>query len=199
MPISRTIREQVTCQLRDEVIAGAIAPGAVLRENDLATRFGVSRGPIRDAFLQLSNEGYLAYQANRGVTVRHPPDQSDREFIAELRRQIELHVVTKGVSQVTNDGQSQVEDSLAALHEACLAGDLAAIKRCDLDFHEAILSACGGESLLPAWKQLCSRMILVYDRFSDIGLVHAEHQQIYEAFRSEDLDGLIKALSDNIT
>lgn len=199
VPISRTIREQVTGQIRDEVIAGAIAPGAVLRENDLAKRFGVSRGPIRDAFLQLANEGYLAYEANRGVTVRHPPDQSDRDFIADLRRQIEIHVVTKGFGQITEAGQREVEDALADLNEACLSGELASIKRCDLDFHEAILAACGGESLLPAWKQLCSRMVLVYDRLSDVSQVHAEHQRIYEALCDQDLDGLINALTDNIT
>lgn len=199
MPISRTIREQVTCQLRDEVIAGEITPGAVLRENDLAKRFGVSRGPIRDAFLQLSNEGYLAYQANRGVTVRHPPDQSDRDFIADLRRQIELHVVTKGLGEMTDAGLDEVETALAALNEACVLGELAAIKRSDLEFHEAILAACGGESLLPAWKQLCSRMVLAYDRLDDISQVHTEHQRIFESLQDQDLNRLINALTQNIT
>ena len=79
--LTRTIREQVTNQIRDEVVAGKLPAGQPLREGHLAERFGVSRGPIRDAFLQLSQEGFLVYQANRGVTVRKPPEQGHRELM----------------------------------------------------------------------------------------------------------------------
>lgn len=199
MTISRTIREQVTCQLRDEIIAGDMGPGSVLREAELAKRFGVSRGPVRDAFLQLSNEGYLAYEPNRGVTVRHPPDQSDRDFIADLRRQIEIHVVTRGINDLTGEAIARVSTSLDVLKAGCLAEDHAAIKRGDLEFHEAILLECGGESLLPAWKQLCSRMALTYERLSKIDLIYAEHERIFNALKQKDLGGIIQALSENIT
>ncbi len=197
--ISRTIREQVTCQLRDEIIAGDVGPGSILREAELAKRFGVSRGPIRDAFLQLSNEGYLAYEANRGVTVRHPPDQSDRDFISHLRRQIEVHVVTRGIDQLADSALGRISDALDALNEACHAQDSASIKRCDLDFHEAILLECGGETLVPAWKQLCSRMVLTYERLPNTDLVHAEHADIFAALESRDLEQAVHALEENIT
>lgn len=198
VPISRTIREQVTCQIRDEVIAGSLAAGAVLRETDLASRFGISRGPIRDALLQLSSEGYLAYQPNRGVTVRDAPDRSDREFIAELRRQIEVYFITKGLSTLTDESILGVEAALGELSDACRSGELAVIKRCDLDFHEAILTACGGESLLPAWKQLCSRMVIAYGRLANIDLALTEHTEIFEHLRSKDAAAMTTALQQNI-
>lgn len=198
VPISRTIREQVTCQIRDEVIAGSLAAGAVLRETDLASRFGISRGPIRDAFLQLSSEGYLAYQPNRGVTVRDAPDQSDREFIAELRRQIEVYFITKELSTLSDESMQGIEAALGELSNACQSGELTAIKRCDLDFHEAILMACGGESLLPAWKQLCSRMVIAYGRLANIDLVLTEHTEVFEHLRSKDVAAVTTALQQNI-
>ncbi len=101
--IPQTIREQVTSQIRDELVSGNFPAGATLRESELAERFGVSRGPIRDAFLQLSHEGFLAYQANRGVTVRHPPDPADREFITSLRKQVETHVIRKGLVRLSDE------------------------------------------------------------------------------------------------
>ncbi|MDP6721301.1 MAG: GntR family transcriptional regulator, partial [Pirellulaceae bacterium] len=94
--IARTIREQVTNQIRDDLVAGNFPDGCVLREAELAKRFGVSRGPIRDAFLQLTQEGFLAYEANRGVRLREPPDPENREFIVSLRIQIETFVIRKG-------------------------------------------------------------------------------------------------------
>lgn len=197
--ISRTIREQVTCQLREEVISGSIPAGSVLRETDLATRFGVSRGPIRDAFLQLSNEGYLAYEANRGVTVRHPPNEDDRAFIADLRRQIEVYVVMRGTELLSDEALISIQDALLELQSACGQEDRASVKRSDLAFHEEILIACEGETLLPAWKQLCSRMVLSYERLDGFEQVYEEHQQIFDALKSKDLDALAQALSSNIT
>ncbi|MEM9702887.1 MAG: GntR family transcriptional regulator [Planctomycetota bacterium] len=198
MPISRTIREQVTGQIRDEVLAGTLSSGSVLRETELAQRFGVSRGPVRDAFLQLSNEGYLAYEPNRGVTVRRPPDRSDREFIADLRRQVESYVVRKGGPDLSAQGLEEARSALEAMRVACTAGDRTALKRADLAFHETILTACGGEGLIPAWKHLCSRMALLYERLDDLDAAYEEHAKIFEALESGDIDGLERALRENI-
>lgn len=198
MPISRTIREQVTDQIRDEVLAGRLSAGAVLRETELAERFGVSRGPIRDAFLQLSNEGYLAYEPNRGVTVRRPPDQSDRDFIADLRRQIEKYVTGQARFPLEAEAIEQVRLALDEMRLACDANDHAAVKRFDLSFHESLLLACGGENFVPAWKQLCSRMALVYERLSDLETVYEEHARILRALGAGDAPELARALQQNI-
>ena len=92
----QTVREQVTNQIRDDLVSGRFEAGMMLRETELARRFGVSRGPVRDAFIQLSHEGYLTYQANRGVQVRLPRSPEDRKFITWLREQIECHLIQKG-------------------------------------------------------------------------------------------------------
>ena len=121
-PINRTIREQVTDQIRDDVVAGKFPAGQALRESELAERFGVSRGPVRDAFLQLSQEGFLAYQANRGVTVRNPPDSVDHEFIVSLRQQIECHVIKRGLERIEQTAWEKMETALAELESAWPVG-----------------------------------------------------------------------------
>ena len=50
----KNVREQVTDRLRTEVLLGEFETGTALREIPLSERYGVSRGPIRDALLQLS-------------------------------------------------------------------------------------------------------------------------------------------------
>ena len=196
--IPRTIREQVTSQIRDELVAGTFPAGSALRESELAERFGVSRGPIRDALLQLSNEGFLAYQANRGVTVRHPPDPDDREFITSLRTQLETHVIKKGIATLSEESINKIESALNKLKSACDSGDVAAIASCDMAFHQAVLVGCGGEDLVPAWKQLCSRMLLIYTRLTDYQQAYREHVQIFEALQAKKTQAAIAALKTNI-
>ncbi|TWU38421.1 GntR family transcriptional regulator [Novipirellula artificiosorum] len=194
----KTIRERITGHIRDELVAGRFAPGSTLRETELASRFGVSRGPIRDAFLQLSQEGFLAYQANRGVTVRHPPDPDDREFITSVRKQMETHVLKKGLAKISDESIKIIESKLANLKDACDAGDVAAVARSDMAFHESIMVGCGGEDLVPAWRQLCSRMLLTYTRLGGYDQAHAEHATIFAAIQSRQIAAASAALVANI-
>ena len=196
--IARTIREQVTDRIRDDLVAGNFPQGAVLREAELAKRFGVSRGPIRDAFLQLSQEGFLAYEANRGVKLRQPPDPENRDFIVSLRVQIETFVIKKGLGRLRGDALLAVENALQELKMACEGNDVAAVARCDMAFHEAILAGCGGDDFILAWKQLCSRMLLAYTRLDDYQQVYKEHAELLDAIRSGKKQAIVTAIKANI-
>lgn len=194
----RTVRQQVTDRLRQEVIAGRFAAGQMLREAALAEEFGVSRGPIRDAFLQLTQEGLLVYQAHRGVTVRPPPDPKNRRLIVSLRRRIECTWVRQGMHSITETGWQQIDQALKQLRLACLGGEVGEIAQCDLAFHEAILVACGGESFVPMWRWLCSQMLMAYSRLENYEQVYLEHERIAEALRSGDRSEATRALKANI-
>ncbi len=196
--ITRTIREQVTDQIRDEVVAGNFPVGEPLREAELAERFGVSRGPIRDAFLQLSQEGVLAYQANRGVTVREAPKAENREFIVSLRQQIECFAIRRGVDQLAGGGTAPIKAALDDLKTACAGGDAASVARCDMAFHEAMLLACGGDDFLSVWKWLCSQMLLAYTRLENYQQVYDEHVVILAALESGRKQASVAAIKSNI-
>ncbi|MBK0331404.1 GntR family transcriptional regulator [Brachybacterium sp. MASK1Z-5] len=66
---TRNDRESVFTTLRSEILEGELAPGAPLRETALASRFEVSRTPVRDALSRLEQAG-LAVRAARGLAVR---------------------------------------------------------------------------------------------------------------------------------
>lgn len=194
----QTVREQVTRALRDELVAGNFEGGHVLREVELAQRLGVSRGPVRDAFLQLSHEGFLAYVANRGVTVRHPPVKKNRDLIVSLRVQIEVFAVKSGLDEIDEEGFERIAVALRELKFACGNDSAAAVARCDMAFHEAVLLACGAEDFLEVWRQLCAKMLMAYSRLHDYGEVLEEHQHILDALKSKNKQEVIKALKENI-
>ena len=68
----RGLGEQIVDRLREDIISGRIGPGEPLRERDLAQRFAVSRGPIRDALKQLAWEGIVVAEGYRGARVAPP-------------------------------------------------------------------------------------------------------------------------------
>ncbi len=199
MAAARTIREQVTDQIRDDVVAGKFKSGEPLRESEVAKRLGVSHGPVRDAFLQLTQEGFLAYQANRGVTVRQPPNTENREFIVSLRQQVELFVVRRGFHLLALDRNvDRLETALRELKVACLSEEVASIARTDMAFHQVILEICDGIDFLPLWKWLCSQMLIAYSRLDDYEQVYQEHAQIFDAMRSGKKQAATNALKANI-
>ena len=193
------IREEITNKIRDELVAGRHEAGAPLREIEMANRFGVSRGPVRDAFLQLSQEGFLEYHTNRGVTVRHRPSLEDQDFVVSLRSQIELYVVSKGFDRLTPEGIGEIEAAINAFKVACDAGEVVEVAKTDMAFHKAILMQCGGEEHRPVWTQLCGRMLLAYSRQESYEPSYLEHEAIFHAIRDRDLKQTLERLDRNIS
>src|SRR5688500_17260152 len=67
-----TLAEELRLQIADEIVRGALEPGAALDETELARRFGVSRTPVREAIRQLAASGLVETRAHRGSVVAQP-------------------------------------------------------------------------------------------------------------------------------
>src|SRR6201997_5159463 len=67
-----TRAEELRLQLADEIVRGALPPGAPLDETDIARRFNVSRTPVREALRQLAASGLVETRAHRGAVVAQP-------------------------------------------------------------------------------------------------------------------------------
>src|SRR3982074_3934961 len=71
-PDKITRAEELRLQLADEIVRGALPPGAALDETDIARRFKVSRTPVREALRQLSASGLVDARAHGGAVVARP-------------------------------------------------------------------------------------------------------------------------------
>ncbi len=72
LPDKITRAEELRLQLADEIVRGALPPGAALDETDIARRFNVSRTPVREALRQLVASGLVDARAHRGALVARP-------------------------------------------------------------------------------------------------------------------------------
>lgn len=199
LPIFRTIPEQIAARLRQDILIGILKSGQPLREQDLSERFGVSRGPIREVFRQLSQQGLLVTEPNKGVRVAEQPSSSVRPLVVELRRMIETFVLASIFDRITEENIANLEAILADIKVACEQGDTASLVEHDLRFHRTIIQSHDEKDIFTLWQPITLRMLMQYNRFGgDLMESYYEHKRILEAIRQGDKAAALEALVANI-
>ena len=197
--IHRTIPEQIAERLRTDILAGRLEPGQPLREQEIAERFGVSRGPVREAFRQLGQQGLLVTEPNKGVRVAQQLSAEVRPLVVELRRTIETAVLANIFDQISDEDIDNWSAILADIKAACQRGDKASLLDHDLRFHQAIVQSHDEREFFTLWQPITLRMLMQYGRFGDdLMASYAEHAAIFDAIRRGDKEAALKALAANI-
>lgn len=196
--IYRTLPEQIAARLRQDVLSSRLKPGDPLREIDLSERFGVSRGPVREAFRQLTQQGLLVLEPNKGVRVAQNPSVEVRPLVVELRRTIERFVLESIFEQITESDIALWYEILADILQACERNDLDALTEHDLRFHQAIIQSHDDQDLFALWQPIAMRMMMQYNRLDDIMDSYCEHARILDAIRAGEREAAIDALTANI-
>lgn len=148
----------VTASLRSAIVSGDLSAGSRLVETELAERFGVSRGPVRDALAELERSGLVELRARKGSFVRQLT-ATDIDEVYSLRIALE----SLAVRRAAEDGvdRSPLEPLLVELEEATTAGDGPTIGNADMELHRALVKAAGHGRLLEAWERLADQTLLL--------------------------------------
>jgi DNA-binding GntR family transcriptional regulator len=197
-PVYRTIREQIADRIRADVLSGRLAEGTSLREQTLARQYGVSRAPVRDALLLLTQEGLLVAKPNCGVRVGSASSEEIQPLVVDLRRKIEVFALRKVFSKLTDADIDRLDETVQRLRIACENEDIAEVVHHDMALHRCILESTGNADLLAMWLPIVSRMFLHYSRHRNIMESHREHAAVVDAIRRRDRKAAIEALTANI-
>ena len=192
------LRDRIVDRLREEIVCGKLSEGEPLRETPLAKRFDVSRGPIRDAILQLVSEGLVEDRPNRGARVGRVWDETTRPAMVKVRQEIEALALRQLMSRDRELDLSPFRENLRHFELACRDEDLSAVVRLDMSFHRLILTQSGYPTLESVWLPIMGGMRLPYSRHKSLIESHAEHQQIVTAIQDGQLRTALAALKANI-
>lgn len=146
-------------RLRNEIILGTIPPGSRLIEAKLAERFGLSRGPIRDALRELERHGMLASVGRRGKVVCSL-NARDAEEVYGVREALETLAIRELPDQVDTLAD-RLHAVLVAIDDAASRRDWLAVVESDIEFHREIVAAAGNSRLLSAWEGLASQVAML--------------------------------------
>jgi len=192
------MREQIADQLRNEILADLFSDDEPMRETALAERFGVGRGPIRDALLQLSQEGALIYKPNSGVRVNAPAADGERAFMMSLRKKIELEAIRGFVPRCGAEDREILRGILQQMKMACRAKDIPAIVGSDLALHRHMVRRGASAQVEAVWRSIAVRIRMDYSRLEKHMDIYREHEALVDAVLSGDTQQARAALKANL-
>lgn len=123
-------RHWIADELRRRVIVGDLEPGEWLRQDEIATEFGTSHGPVREAFRALASEGFVQHETHRGYRVA-TVDVEDLQQITAIRDLLESEAIRQAVPRLTSTQLAELQaayDHMNRLADAARSDDLRSVE-----------------------------------------------------------------------
>lgn len=195
----RNERRKVYRLVREKIIALELLPGSAISENDLARTVGVSRTPIREALLLLTEEKLVEVFPKVGTFV----SRVDPRHVAEahfLREAVEIASIRTLVPPYDAPSLDALRANLAKQRE--VSGDSVRFFELDEDFHRGMMALAGHED---SWSTVVAAKGHL-DRARMLGMQQVpkheqfieEHHRIFEAIVAGNLAGAEELLSAHL-
>lgn len=192
------LRKDIVDLLRDLIISGDLKPGERLVEPEMATKLGVSRTPVREAFFRLESEGFVTVIPRKGAIVS-PFSVKDAEDLYEILIELEGLASKLACERMT----AQEIDKIKAIEQK-IASCEEAEERIVLNarFHNTYMRFSKNELLISLLENLHQKMNrylqLVFKSPERLKKGTHEHHQIIEAFESRDSQKVCKLVRQHI-
>jgi DNA-binding GntR family transcriptional regulator len=144
VPLTR--REAIVHQLRHEIVTGALPPGTVVKDAEVAARLGVSITPVREAIAQLAAEGLIDIAPNRTRRVTHVTQKNALELI-DVMGVLASAGVEWGVDNLTESHLARMRERLDEFVAGLERGDVTAAAAAGADFSTIMIMAGGNREL----------------------------------------------------
>jgi DNA-binding GntR family transcriptional regulator len=192
-----TIAQHAVEGLRRALIAGELAPGDKIRQEEVAASLGVSLSPVREALATLEQEGQVTYRPRRGYFVTEF-DVDDLREIYELRALLEERSARRALPLLGEDALGRVADAARDCADAVGAGDVAAELEANRRFHFGLLESPGQTQALRVIRQLWDSTetyrAMYYNAPAARREALAAHERIIDAARGRDAERLVAEL-----
>lgn len=197
-----TVREYAYRVLYQNIMAMHLIPGTAMSEQELSLQLSVSRTPVREAFIRLSQQDLLEILPQRGTFVSKINTEQISEF-RFLRVTIEKAIVElacQGLSEVHKDELARCLEEQA---ECVETKDTTRFFHSDNRFHETLYNGCSKSHIWQIIQNanldyLRARMLNVTAEAEQLHRLYAQHQAIVEAILQHDTIRGITVMEEHI-
>lgn len=188
-------------ELRTRLCEGDFAPGDLISIRRIATEYGTSAMPAREALRWLVTEGALVFSDSRKIRV---PELSRERFHEVLfaRKSLETEVSRQAFPWLTAEDLAALEGIDARINAAIEAGDMQAYMRGNHRFHFLIYRRSRSRVLLPLvellWLQYGPSMRLIGTRWGASRIADDHHRDVTQALSRGDREGFCNAIAADI-
>jgi len=200
--VPQTVNAAIANSLRERILRGDFKEGQPLLQDALATEFGVSRIPLREAMRQLEAEGLITSIPHRGCMVAVLSLEEVVE-LSEIRALLECDVLAYAVPNMTEDhfdrAQKVLDKCASLLAQGADEFDCGSL---NWEFHSILYEASNRKRSLKLILSLhnspdqLARMKVA----AALGLenIHRKHCEILEFCRQKNVEKAVESLRENI-
>ncbi|MER7693630.1 GntR family transcriptional regulator [Streptomyces sp. NPDC097610] len=199
--VGASLRGTVEDAVAAAIVSGELAPGTLVTAPTLATRFGISATPVREALLNLQGRGFVDVVRNKGFRITEVSEQ-DLWEIVRLRQLLEAPPMREIARALQPEAAADLRSRAQAIVDSADAADLAAYLAADMAFHLRLLELHGNRRLVAMVKDLRqqTRMVGLADMIGTAELARsaAEHHSLVDLLEARDGRGAEMLLTAHI-
>lgn len=194
----KTLSQTVADQLAEEIVRGRFQPGERLDEQSIATRFNVSRSPVRDALRQLASTRLVEYLPRRGFSVAVMAE-SDLDGLFEASGEVEALCAKLCALRAAPSDRKRIEFIHQQATDAVARGDSQAYAALNEEFHALIYAGARNKTLQEIALGLRQRLapfraqgfFVAENRLQHS---HVEHEALVKALLEHDGEAAAQAM-----
>jgi DNA-binding GntR family transcriptional regulator len=183
------IAERAYEELRERIVTLRLAPGTILREQDLMQELEIGRTPLREAVKRLALENLVAVQPRSGTYVTSV-DAPDIVHISEVRAELEAHAAELAALRLTEPLRARAEALLEQITAVGRGPD--ALMGLDESIHRLIWEASRNPYLIETLERYFMLSLRVWyvvlDRVPGLSTAVLDHAGLLEAVLAGDAD-----------
>jgi len=190
-------REIVYEQLCEWIVTGVLKPGEKLSDVELASHFGVSRTPVREAIQLLHNQKFVCIIPSKATVVAEL-DEVDMEKCYRVIAELDALASEQACLHKTPEKTAELKGILDRYLTYVESGDAENTVRADNHFHEAVREMAGNEYLSEFAKTMVLHIRRIKYRYYQDTAIRAEaasqHRAVFEAIISGDAEAAKEAM-----
>jgi len=188
----KLLRDRIADKVRDAIVEGKIKPGERLMEPEVAKLLGVSRTPLREAFLQLESEGFMVVTPRKGAVVSELSikDASDTYLVKSALEALAAKLSVNNSDKKLVDELTVINNKMDGINKS-KKHDYKLFLELNAQFHNVLYESANNEKLIK-YIGLLRKQTLRYNFIYLSFLSHyeqsvEEHKAIIEAIKNKDV------------